>query len=79
VARQLGHAKMTTTLLFYGHWPPKGDRLYVERMKKVRAAAPPLKMPPSPDATSLPLDRERLNAESWHHFGTTSKSNLAMT
>jgi len=24
VAKQLGHAKMTTTLLFYGHWFPKG-------------------------------------------------------
>jgi len=30
VARQPGHAKMATTLLFYGHWFPKGNNRYVE-------------------------------------------------
>jgi hypothetical protein len=74
VARQLGHAKMTTTLLFYSHWSPKGDRLYVEEMEKVRAAASSLKLPTTPADASLPLDHERLNEDSWHHFGTTAES-----
>jgi integrase len=25
VAKQLGHSKLTTTLLYYAHWFPKGD------------------------------------------------------
>jgi hypothetical protein len=74
VARQLGHAKMTTTLLFYGHWFPKGDRHYVEQMERIRASAPLLDMPAASDDAGLPLDQERLNADSWHHFGTTRQS-----
>jgi hypothetical protein len=43
VSEQLGHAKMTTTLLFYGHWFPKGDRLCIGQMEHARAAAAPLR------------------------------------
>jgi integrase len=40
VSRQMGHAKMTTTLLYYGHWFKHGDRHYVEQqMESFRAAA----------------------------------------
>jgi len=46
VAKQLRHAKMTTTLLYYGHWFPKGDRHYVERMETVRAKARPRRWRP---------------------------------
>jgi hypothetical protein len=74
VARQLGHAKMTTTLLFYGHWFPKGDRRYIEQMERFRASAALLEIPTMPYGADLPLDQERLNVESWHHFGTTSES-----
>jgi hypothetical protein len=35
---------MTTTLLFYAHRFPKGDRRYVEPMESVRASAPLLDM-----------------------------------
>jgi integrase len=75
VAKQLGHAKMTTTLLFYGHWFPKGDRQYVEQMESVRAAATPLKLPTPHDDSGAVLDaHEVLSADSWHHFGATSES-----
>jgi hypothetical protein len=69
VARQLGHAKMTTTLLFYSHWFPKGDRLYVEQMEKVRAAAAPHDAQAVHDDQGLPLDAESPSHDSWHHFG----------
>jgi hypothetical protein len=75
VAKQLGHAKMTTTLLFYGHWFPKGDRHYVEQMESVRAAATPLKRPTPHDDSGAVLDAdEARNTDSWHHFDTTSES-----
>lgn len=68
VAKQLGHAKMTTTLLFYGHWFPKGDR-YVEQMENVRAAAAPLKLPAPHDDSGMVLDADEVsNADSWPHF-----------
>ena len=75
VANQLGHAKMTTTLLFYAHWFPKGDRRYIEQMERVRAAATPLKPPTAHDDVTAVLDTyEAPNRGSWHHFGTTKKS-----
>jgi integrase len=58
VARQLGHAKMTTKLLFYGHSFPKGDRRYVELMESVRAAAPLLDVPTAADDAGVALDHE---------------------
>jgi hypothetical protein len=68
VAKQLGHSKMTTTLLFYGHWFPKGDRRYVEQMEKVRTAAIPLRVPTAHD------DGRSLSERSWHHFGPNNES-----
>jgi integrase len=74
MAKQLGHAKMTTTLLFYGHWFPKGDRHYVERMGSVRASAAPLNLPTPHDDSGAVLDADEApNERSWHHFGTTSE------
>src|SRR6266540_7568612 len=61
VARQLGHAKMTTTLMFYSHWFPKGDSLYVEQMERIRASAPLLQVPTVPDDAGVPLEHETLN------------------
>jgi hypothetical protein len=70
VEKQLGHSKLTTTLLYYAHWFPKGDRRHVEAMARTRAlAAPPLPAV-APDDVDLALD-EALNDGSWHHSGTT--------
>jgi hypothetical protein len=75
VAKQLGHAKMTTTLLFYGHWFPRGDRKYVEQMEKVRAAAAPLKLPTPHDDAGAFVDADASpNVDSWHQFGPTRES-----
>jgi len=39
VAAQLGHAKPTTTLAFYAHWLPRGDKTYIDRLTLAREAA----------------------------------------
>jgi len=74
VARQVGHAKMTTTLLFYGHWFPKGDRLHIEQMEKARSSAVRLNVPIVSDDAGLPLDHEGQTVDSWHHFGPKGES-----
>jgi integrase len=38
VAAQMGHAKPTTTLQWYAHWIPRGDRRYVDRLLAGAAA-----------------------------------------
>jgi hypothetical protein len=72
VSRQMGHAKMTTTLLYYGHWFKQGDRSHIERMEQVRAAAIPFKTLTAHDDQEIVLDPEGLNAGSRHQFGPTS-------
>jgi len=74
VAQMMGHSKMTTTLLFYGHWFKKGDRRHVEQMERVRAAAAPLKVRTVHDDHGLALDAESVNENSWHHFGPNDES-----
>jgi integrase len=37
VADQLGHSKPTTTLLFYAHWLPAGDKRHIDRLEAIRA------------------------------------------
>jgi hypothetical protein len=69
VRREMGHAKMTTTLLYYGHLFKQGDRTHIERMERVRAAAAPLTTTTAHDDQGLVLDAEGVNASSWHHFG----------
>ena len=39
VAKQLGHAKPTTTLQFYAHAIPDDDTSYLDRLTKARQAA----------------------------------------
>lgn len=39
VAAQLGHAKPTTTLAFYAHWLPRGDKGLIDRLQARRALA----------------------------------------
>jgi len=39
VAAQLGHAKPTTTLAFYAHWIPSGDKGFIDRLEAIRSAA----------------------------------------
>lgn len=41
VAAQLGHSKPTTTLAFYAHWLPRGDKAYIDRLEAARQAARP--------------------------------------
>ena len=36
VSHQLGHAKPTTTLLYYAHWMPRGDKAHLDRMMTMR-------------------------------------------
>jgi hypothetical protein len=73
VGKQLGHAKMTTTLLFYGHWFPKGDRHYIEQMESIRAMAVPLSVPMPHDDFGIEIDADETpNGGSWHPFGTTA-------
>jgi integrase len=36
VAAQLGHAKPTTTLAFYAHWLPRGDKALIDRLETAR-------------------------------------------
>ncbi len=75
ISRQMGHAKMTTTLLYYGHWFKQGDRHYIEHMENVRAAATPLKLPKHHHDFGAELDADEApNDGSWHHFGPTSEN-----
>ncbi len=39
VAAQLGHAKPTTTLMYYAHWLPSGDKRYIDRLEALRIAS----------------------------------------
>jgi integrase len=39
VAAQLGHAKPTTTLTYYAHWIPSGDKRHIDRLEAIRSAA----------------------------------------
>src|SRR5947207_540874 len=39
VAARLGHAKPTTTLTYYAHWIPSGDKRFIERLQAIRSAA----------------------------------------
>ena len=38
VAHQLGHSKPTTTLAYYAHWMPRGDKKHLDRMMAARLA-----------------------------------------
>jgi integrase len=49
VAAQLGHAKPTTTLAFYAHWIPRGDRAIIDRLEAMRTA------PSTQDSTHSPV------------------------
>jgi integrase len=39
VAAQLGHARPTTTLAYYAHWLPSGDKEFIDRLEATRSAA----------------------------------------
>jgi integrase len=39
VAHQLGHSKPTTTLAYYAHWMPRGDKKHLDRMMARRSGA----------------------------------------
>jgi len=38
-AVQLGHATPTTTLTYYAHWIPSGDKRHIDRLEAIRSAA----------------------------------------
>ena len=63
VAAQLGHRKPTTTLAFYAHWIPRGDKSHIDRLAAARLAVAP-KMP------AIPLDAGKV----WHRSGAISKN-----
>src|SRR5262249_52496845 len=39
LSAQLGHAKPTTTLTYYAHWIPSGDKRHIDRLEAIRTAA----------------------------------------
>jgi hypothetical protein len=76
IAAQLGHKKVTTTLTYYAHLFPNGDRRYVEQMERVRSSVSPRPAPSAHDDVHLPIadNDEGMNGRSWHHFGPTKQS-----
>jgi hypothetical protein len=66
VAAQLGHRKPTTTLLYYAHWLPRGDKGYVDRLAAAREAVSRM----APPGTKHDVSAEVL----WHRYGTASES-----
>jgi len=64
VAAQLGHRKPTTTLAFYAHWIPRGDKTYIDRLAAARLTVAPKAPPTPPD--------DVLTSESRHRSGTIS-------
>jgi hypothetical protein len=66
VAAQLGHRKPTTTLAFYAHWIPRGDKSHIDRLAAARLAVAP-KMP------AIPLD-DTDAGKVWHQSGAISKN-----
>jgi hypothetical protein len=66
VAAQLGHRKPTTTLAFYAHWIPRGDKSHIDRLAAARLAVAP-KMPP------IQLD-DTDAGKVWHQSGAISKN-----
>jgi len=65
VSAQLGHRKPTTTLAFYAHWIPRGDKEWIDRLSSERLAAPLLRVPGGAVPTTL-----------WHHVGTADAKTL---
>jgi len=66
VVAQLGHQKPTTTLLFYAHWIPGGDKTHIDRLAAARLAVAP-KVPPT-------VLEEVRALKARHRSGTISKN-----
>ena len=66
VAAQLGHRKPTTTLLFYAHWIPGGDKSHIDRLAAARLAVEPKVPATLLDETNAP--------KAWRRSGAISKS-----
>jgi integrase len=45
VAKQLGHSRLTTTLLYYARWFSKGDRRHIEEMERIRGGGKASRLP----------------------------------
>ena len=71
MAAQLGHAKPTTTLAYYGHWLPRGDKGYIDRLAAARESVTPLGTAGTTDAEAHERRSGGLNEDSWHRRGTT--------
>ncbi len=65
VAAQLGHRKPTTTLAFYAHWIPRGDKSHIDRLAAARQAVAPKVLPVALDDTDA--------GKAWHQSGAISK------
>jgi hypothetical protein len=56
VAAQLGHAKPTTTLAYYAHWLPRGDKTWIDHLAEARGSkmvATRGETGPAPSASSV--------------------------
>ena len=48
----------------------RGKKDFIDRLEAIRSAAAPKTLPSAQRYAALPLDE--MNADSWHHLGTTS-------
>ena len=58
--------KPTTTLAFYAHWIPGGDKTHIDRLAAARLAVAPKVPPTVPDDMRTP--------KAWHQSGAISKN-----
>ena len=75
IGAQVGHSRVTTTLTYYAHLFPNGDRRHVDQMERVRLVATPLPIPalaPDDGVSTLRTD-DALTADSRHRFGTSGR------
>jgi hypothetical protein len=71
IASQLGHSRVTTTLTYYAHMFPNGDRRHIEEMERAGGAAAPALMQVAPDDAGIALDGDE---DGRPRFGPARKS-----
>jgi integrase len=74
IANQVGHSKVTTTLTYYAHLFPNGDRRHIDEMERIRIETQPLEVAAVPaDDIGIALDDD----EEWPRFGPGRNSGAA--
>jgi integrase len=71
IANQVGHSKVTTTLTYYAHLFPNGDRRHIDEMERIRIETQPLEVAAVPaDDIGIALDDD----EEWPRFGPGTRA-----